>query len=288
VETLPEHAPGLIVEYEPGSISLAQVEITGVAIHGNVLTAAWVGGTPPFQVERSGDLVNWAPVGEKTEEFAYQLPIGDTTEDYLRVRGSSRSPEKSARYRVTWTSTWSAETHPTDFPGAGAHFTGLIGAAHNDQVALWERGGLASPGIKSMAETGSKGALTSEVNAAITAGTTASLLSGSGISTPDQTTLEFDLTTDHPLVSLVCMVAPSPDWFVGVHGMSLFENGRWLETRTIALDSYDAGTDSGLSYRSPNEVTNPPVGISRLTGAPLDVEGQIRPLGTFTFQRLRE
>ena len=31
------------------------------------------------------------------------------------------------------------------------------------------------------------------------------------------------VTTDHPRVTLVTMIAPSPDWFVGVSGLSLLD-----------------------------------------------------------------
>ena len=39
-----------------------------------------------------------------------------------------------ARYRVTFQATWSAETHPTNFP-ANPHFSGLVGATHNENTA---------------------------------------------------------------------------------------------------------------------------------------------------------
>src|SRR5262245_10923006 len=60
-----------------------------------------------------------------------------------------------ASYTVTFTSTWSASSHPVDFP-ANAHFSGLIGATHDDRVRFWREGELASAGIQAMAELGSK------------------------------------------------------------------------------------------------------------------------------------
>ncbi len=132
-----------------------------------------------------------------------------------------------------------------------------------------------------MAETGSKSPLDLEVDAAISAGQAAAVLSGAGIGGPGETTLTFAMTQAHPLVTLVCMVAPSPDWFVGVHGLPLFENGCWASTRTVALPAYDAGTDSGASYTSPNAATIPPETIRRIP-----LEGESRPLGTFTFTRI--
>ena len=60
---------------------------------------------------------------------------------------------EDATYTVTFTATWSAETHPYEFP-AGAHWSGLIGASHSSGVTFWAIGELASAGIQQMAETG--------------------------------------------------------------------------------------------------------------------------------------
>lgn len=35
-----------------------------------------------------------------------------------------------------------------------------------------------------------------------------------------------------PLISLVMMVAPSPDWFTGVKDVDLRENGAWAQSKT--------------------------------------------------------
>ena len=69
-------------------------------------------------------------------------------------------------YEVTFTATWSEETHPDDFP-PNPHFSGLIGASHNDKVTFWKEGELSSPGIKNMAETGDKNPLNLEIGNAI-------------------------------------------------------------------------------------------------------------------------
>ncbi len=38
---------------------------------------------------------------------------------------------------------------------------------------------------------------------------------------PGSTSLDFELTEDFPLVTLVAMIAPSPDWFIGVRNLDL-------------------------------------------------------------------
>ena len=191
--------------------------------------------------------------------------------------------QSTATYRVTFESSWSAATHPDGFP-ANPHFSGLVGATHGEAASLWEAGALASPGMESMAETGSKTALRNEVETLIASGQALSVLSGGGIGlSPGSVTLDFDVDEDHALVSLVSMLAPSPDWFVGVSGLDLFSGGAWLPERTVDLAVYDAGTDSGPNYTSPNQDTNPPDPIAVLGTPPFATNGTV---GSFTFTLL--
>ncbi len=191
------------------------------------------------------------------------------------------SGQGEATYEVRFDATWSAATHPGAYPG-GAHFSPLVGATHSNAAKLWEVGGIASPGMESMAETGATFTLSSEVNALISAGTAKELILGAGIPSPGSTTATFTVSTDFPLISLVTMVAPSPDWFVGTQSVSLLENGEWVDDLVFPLYAYDAGTDSGTSFTSPNQDTNPQEPIALITGGPFF--GTV-PLGTFTFTR---
>jgi len=197
------------------------------------------------------------------------------------------TPAASARYLVTFQTSWSRETHPTDFP-RDAHFSPLVGGTHSARVAFWQPGALASPGTERMAERGSVSPLDTEVAAGVAAGNAQYGLRGPGISNvPGSAALEFEITRDYPLVTLVSMVAPSPDWFVGVHDLSLLEGGDWTSERTITLFPYDAGTDDGITYAAPDIDAQPASPIRRLDGFPVTERGAVAPFGTFTFRRLR-
>jgi hypothetical protein len=192
----------------------------------------------------------------------------------------------TARYSVVFQSTWTVLTHPIDFP-SDAHFSRLVGGTHNASVTFWSEGAPASTGIKDMAERGRTTPLDQEVNAAISAGRAEHLLVGGAIdTTPGSVSLDFEMSTAFPLVTLVSMIAPSPDWFVGVGSLALFQDGQWIESRQIELIPWDAGTDSGSTFRSADFVTMPFQGISRIITAPLSPTGRVTPLGTFTFTRL--
>jgi hypothetical protein len=192
------------------------------------------------------------------------------------------SPTQTAEYTVTFDATWSAQTHPSNFP-PGPHFSGLIGSTHDSSVSFWQVCQVASPGIENMAETGSKSPLITEIATARMAGTADSLISGGGINpSPGSVSVSFEIDLDFPLVTLVSMIAPSPDWFVGVSALSLLEGGDWVQEKVVPLLPYDAGTDSGSNYTSANQDTDPQELIMLITALPA---GNGVPLGTFRFTR---
>ena len=189
----------------------------------------------------------------------------------------------TANYTVTFNSTWSSSTHPTDFP-TSPHFSGLIGGTHNGNVSFWGEGKVASQGVESMAETGSKTALSNAITTSINSGDAKSILSGGGIgSSPGSVSLVLDVSSQYSKITLVSMVAPSPDWFVGVSGLDLCEKGEWITTKTVDLFAYDSGTDSGTTFTSNNSDTNPKEKITKLTSGIFKVNGLVPALGTFTF-----
>ena len=187
--------------------------------------------------------------------------------------GTDRDANADATYKVTFTGLWTAADFPTGFPGSGAHFTTLVGGTHNNQVIFWEPGQPATQGIENMAESGSTGALSSEVEAAKIDGKAEFVLLGSGnTGAAAMSTLEFDINQTYPLVTLTSMVAPSPDWFVGVHGLSLFDDtaGDWKQTVTVELKVYDAGTEGGVSFSLNNSDSSGFIAL--LTSSPTDTD----------------
>ena len=193
------------------------------------------------------------------------------------------SADYRAIFRVTFEADWSASTHPQDFP-SNPHFSGLVGGTHGSDARLWALDSLATPGIRSMAETGSKSALLNEVDEMIAQGVAETALSGPGITlSPGMASMELEVSQPFPLVSLTSMIAPSPDWFVGVDSLNLRSGGKWVEERVVDLLPLDAGTDSGATYNSANRATSPPEEIYLIEQSPLD-NGV--PLGRFRFELL--
>ena len=129
------------------------------------------------------------------------------------------------RYELTFDSTWSAATHPVDYP-ANAHYSGTVGLTHTENYTLWAPGTLSSPGIKELAERGVPNPLNSEVAAAIADGHGFEEVRLSAISTtPASKSSQFRASSTHPLLSFASMIAPSPDWIVGAHDVPLQQDG---------------------------------------------------------------
>ncbi|MEM8963259.1 MAG: spondin domain-containing protein [Acidobacteriota bacterium] len=190
----------------------------------------------------------------------------------------------TATYSVRFQATWSPSSHPVSFP-PNPHFSGLIGGVHNADAVIWRQGGIASTGIERMAEVGAQSPLDNEVEALISAGQARQVIRGGGLAnSPGGVSTSFTASLDHPLVSLVSMLAPSPDWFVGVSGLSLLEGGDWVEQKVVSLYTWDAGTDSGTNYTSSDFNTSPKQPITRLTTGPFT--NNDTPVGRFTFTRV--
>ena len=190
-----------------------------------------------------------------------------------------------AVYTVTFEGQWTTKATPGGVP-SGAHFSRLVGGVHNADVVFVEVLPLttASPGIESMAETGGTATLKTEIAAA--GDKHLSVLEGANnsiLATASESLAGVTLTTDHPRVTLLTMVAPSPDWFVGVSGLSMLDSlGGWRESRTVELHPFDAGTEEGAGFSLTNDGTVPHERITSLLG-----KGKFsaEPIATLTFQR---
>lgn len=181
----------------------------------------------------------------------------------LSACGSSSDKTESdtsgdTTFRVTFNASWNSSDFPTNYPGS-AHWSPLVGTVHNEQVIFWEIDGQpASDGIETMAETGGTGDLNTEIQAAKDSGYSQGRIQASSIGSGSGTaSIEFSTTDNFPLLTMVSMIAPSPDWFVGVNGLSLQDDqGEWIETQTVNLALYDAGTDLGTGFTSGNSDSN--------------------------------
>ncbi len=97
----------------------------------------------------------------------------------------------------------------------------------------------------------------------------------------------------HSLISLISMIFPSPDWFLGISNMDMCDKitGEWRKNYTRDLLPYDSGTDDGTSFESPDSVTDPRkniVLIGKEDETNFKSDSDIRRLGVLVIERVEE
>ena len=193
-------------------------------------------------------------------------------DDITPIGGQNMLPNEaaeSAEYLVTFTINWNSTDFPTDYP-SGAHFSRLIGWSHEADETLFKTGTMASEGIKNMAETGGTSPLDNELKALIEEGKGYEHYIGSGLgSGSGEIEISVKVTEQYSSVTLATMVAPSPDWYIAVVDINLMENNSFVDQKTVEAHVYDAGTDSGSTFTSPNEATDPQIPITLFVDTPL-------------------
>ena len=192
-----------------------------------------------------------------------------------------------AIYDISVTTIWNSTDH-TSVPGS-AHWSNLIGATHSTADEFVSLGTNATLGIKDVAERGDNTEITNEINAAISSGDADQLLQDGFSPFAGNNSMagymNITVSESFPLITLVSMVAPSPDWFIAVNSLSLRSgnpavNNGWKDTFTMDVFAYDAGTDDGTDYTS-GDSPNAPVPVSMITGFPIN--GNKMATITFTF-----
>lgn len=185
-------------------------------------------------------------------------------------KDEGRELPQSAQYNVFIQLNWNNTDFPTDYP-SNPHFSRFIGWSHNQENTFFKEGTLASVGIKDMAERGKVSPLDNELDSLIKSGLGHQYFIGSNLASGiGEVKLELlEVTKSSSNLSLVSMLAPSPDWYVGVLGVELVDNNEFIEEKTVDIVVYDAGTDSGVSYTSNDSITFPQQNITKFISEPL-------------------
>jgi hypothetical protein len=172
--------------------------------------------------------------------------------------------DSTASYKIIITGTWKSPQHVIPVSN---HFTQFVGMLHGDDCAMYKVGSLASKGVENIAEIGSSTVLKAEMDSLISAGKALSkfFVTIPSIVGTDSTTI--NATIKNASISFESMIAPSPDWFVGIDSYKLIQNGKWITDVTIPVYGYDAGTEDGDVFGYANPATVPQQPISLMTPA---------------------
>lgn len=178
---------------------------------------------------------------------------------------------QTATYQVTITSNWNVDSH-LGLPGP-AHFSPVVAVSHNSDYSVFPVGQTATKGFERVAELGDSTILVREIKKAKKKGKVGSYIVTENQFVREQVsqTFEVKVTKKHPYLSFVSMIAPSPDWVIGLPSTKLFSKTNGFTEEAISLDlfAYDAGTeegDFGGNFSLNNRATNPLESLSILTG----------------------
>lgn len=167
-----------------------------------------------------------------------------------------------ATYKVTFNFNWNAEDFPLNYP-SNAHFSKLIGWSHTPSNTFFKHGTIASKGIKNMAELGATQVLIDELNTKIENNEGLESVIGTGLGSGiGEISVDLLVNAEISAITLVTMLAPSPDWYVAAVAVNLLENGAFVEEKTIQATIFDAGTDSGENFSAANNPTMPKAPIA--------------------------
>jgi len=121
----------------------------------------------------------------------------------------------------------------------GQTFTPILVASHRSGITLFEAGAAANPEIEAMAESGNIGPL--KVLLAATPGVHGISDSGGLLGPGDSVTVTVKSKQGNDRISLVGMLIPTNDSFVGLNNVRASRNHRRV---TYTAPAYDAGTET--------------------------------------------
>ena len=196
-----------------------------------------------------------------------------------------------ATYKVEFTPLWTKASFPIEYPDTSLihrpHFSGLIGTGHNANYHVYAIGQPPTPGLERLSEMGKHDPLDAEIKAAIAAGNALALSESDPLKDFSETaTTQVNVDGAHPMVSLVAMIAPSPDWFAGVGDVNLMENGAWVATKTIDVQPYDSGGDNGTTYLADDVEAHPKQPTKLNDSRHFMKNGAVQPVARITFTKM--
>ena len=200
--------------------------------------------------------------------------------------GQVIAAEKTAIYRITFENLWNEVDH-LGFPG-NAHFSNIVTVNHNNDYRLFALGEVATSGMEDLAELGATRKITREINEQIDLGLVEQLILADALfPRRDGPSLSFEIeaSKEFPFLSFATMIAPSPDWIVGIDSLELFQDGEFIESHFEELFAINAGTESGDfggNFSLRNAATDPIEEMSFLEG-----NGFEKPFARVFIERIR-
>lgn len=193
---------------------------------------------------------------------------------------------ESAIYKVTFKSLWNAKDH-VSFP-SNAHFSDIVAISHNSDFQLFSLGKKVTKGFEDLAELGRTGDLLQEIDQARSLGTVQDLQTAPALfprRDGDTVIFSVEVSKESPLLSFATMIAPSPDWVVGINNFNTFRNGQFVKSIAIDLIAIDAGTEDG-DFAGNFSINNAPTSPQQEAGLLNHLSGLDLPFATVLIEKM--
>lgn len=177
-------------------------------------------------------------------------------------------------------------------PGSGLVFSPLTAVSHSNRVSLLTVRGFASKEVEEVAETGNNGPLLALAERLRGRGVRSAVGADGPTLAGNSTAVMVAADCAHPFVTVLGMIAPSPDWLVQVSNRNVVDagTGAFVGRMEGDLIAYDAGVDDGREFTPPgdaslDEPTVPQKNIAPLVEDETDrFEGRV--VGRYIIERM--
>lgn len=168
------------------------------------------------------------------------------------------------RYYCTFRGKWNEQRHPAGFPRSPSYSAPII-LSHSNGYRMWTGTETATLGVESIAEEGFATIITNEFNNA--GFETLHMVIGERMfNTSDSQHLPpINVTFEHPFMSSMVKLTPSPDWFIGFSDFRTISYDTETYFNRIVIQSYiwDSGTDGGQTYTALDRDEDPQLPVKR-------------------------
>lgn len=194
-------------------------------------------------------------------------------------------PEASASYDLTFTTNFTEENNPEDYP-ANASFGTIVVITHAPEVSVYAIGQLASEGMALYAESGDVDGLSTFLSTSLgEEGDGLFSVTSAGTAGAQQTiNTSVSVTPTRTRITFLARLSPSPDWFLGVSSFNVVDGETLIDLAEIELRPFDAGVILGDTYEANDGAES--AAISLYDDAPFGNGNPLtEPLGNLTIER---
>ena len=200
-----------------------------------------------------------------------------------------------ATYKIIFKNLLTAKNFGDLIPPTGLNYSPLAGVSHSNRQSFFTIRGFASREVEQIAEQGintmfiQQAKLLRRQRQGVRSIVDAGRITGPGRATAVKLTVDCK----HPFVTVIGMIAPSPDWIVQINNRNLYDSQRnkFVKYMSGDLIAYDTGVDDGREFTAPLDLsldlpTSPKKNIAPLVEDETDrFEG--RNVGKYIIKRIR-